>query len=183
MTLPGHEPERPPVRPEAAVAHLDVAGMDCECCPTVIGRVLSRVGGVHLAVVSLGTETAVVTYEPRFTYPSALLQAVATAPSIGRRRFAATVRRIGSPDGGDASRSAPRGGSAEDVVPGDTVAQTGHPALEGGAAQELGRVAARGDGERCSTGRSRADRARPAWRGGGEYRDVRPAPPPLGWIH
>ena len=137
MPLHGHEPERPSVRPEAAVAHLDVAGMDCERCPTLIGRVLSRVGGVHLAVVSLDTQTAVVTYDPKFTFPSRLLQAVAGAPSIGRRRFAAAVRRIGSPDGGDSSRSAPRGGPAEDVVPDDTVAQTGHPAPEGGAAQEL----------------------------------------------
>jgi copper chaperone CopZ len=138
MTPHDHEPERLSARrPKAAVAHLDIAGMHCERCPTLIGRVLSRVGGVHLAVVSLDTQIAVVTYDPRFTFPSRLLQAVAAAPQVGRSRFAGTLRRISSPDGGDSSRSAPRGRSAEDVVPGDTVAPTVHPVLEGSATQQL----------------------------------------------
>lgn len=137
MLLHHHERERPSVRPEAAIAHLDVAGMDCERCPTRIGRTLSRVRGVHLAEVSLDTETAVVTYDPRLTFPSKLVQAVAAAPPGGRRRFVATVRRIGSPDGEYASRSAPPGAPDEDVAAGGSVAQARHPALDAGAATGL----------------------------------------------
>ena len=137
MLLHHHERERPSVRPEAAIAHLDVAGMECERCPTLIGRALSRVRGVHLSEVSLDTETADVTYDPRWTFPSKLVQAVAAAPPVGHRRFVATVRRIGSPDGEYSSRSSPPGAADEDVATGGSVAQARHPALDAGTATGL----------------------------------------------
>jgi copper chaperone CopZ len=126
--------------PAAVVAHLGVAGTDCERCPDLVGRALSLVGGVLVAVVSLDAETAVVTYDPRRTFPSRLLQAVAAAAHDGRHRFAAAVRSIGPPDNEGASRSAAREAPADTDAPGGPVAPTTRPPWERDGAAGIRRL-------------------------------------------
>jgi copper chaperone CopZ len=72
-------------------ARLAVAGMDCERCSADVSRELSRLAGVARAHVSLARASAVVTYDPARTFPSRLLQAVASASRDGHRRFTAAI--------------------------------------------------------------------------------------------
>lgn len=62
-----------------ATVTLAVSNMTCSLCPVTVKKSLERVRGVVSAKADLGTQSAVVRYDPKLTDPQALIQATTRA--------------------------------------------------------------------------------------------------------
>jgi mercuric ion binding protein len=62
-----------------ATVKLAVSNMTCALCPVTVKKSLERVRGVVSAKADLGTQSAVVTYDPKLTDPRALVEATTRA--------------------------------------------------------------------------------------------------------
>ncbi|MCF6206213.1 MAG: heavy-metal-associated domain-containing protein [Sulfurovum sp.] len=63
---------------------IDIKGMTCPLCTTVIKKSLKQEPGVHKAKVRLNTAKATVTYDDTQTSPEKLLQAIARTGYEGK---------------------------------------------------------------------------------------------------